>query len=261
MIHGTPNNALFPCPSKTGYSALLGGVYSTAPELKFSVLPNGTVYGVGAVAREINSMYNSKGVFSRVFDYPLNKAYNPTNGYDSISTAHEVFANLWALHIDPETNPVFKETMPLSHKFMSEVFNDIKENNDDFASFFKNDFAERQRRFSDRGQSNDRPANDIAKGKYAPVQVAEVAARGNNEAASGRTSDKTTGNFSVDGKEIYSKAAPITLADVPEFAPKSKVLTAVQDMVSGIGSKMLGVMTMRQIADRYPKVEAFQKNE
>lgn len=239
----------------------MGGVYSVAPEMKLSVLPNGTVYGVGAVAREINSMYNSAGMFSRMFDYPLNKAYNPTNGYDSLSTAHEVFANLWALHIAPETNAVFKEAMPLSHKFMSEVFNDIKDNNDDFASFSKSEFAERQRRFSDRGQGNVRPTNDVTKRMYAPVQAAASSARGNNESAGGRTSDQTAGNFSVDGKEIYSKAAPITLADVPEFAPKSKVLTAVQDMVSGIGNKMLGVMTMRQIADRYPKVEAFQKSE
>ena len=240
-------------------SALLGGVYSTAPEMKFSVLPNGTTYGVGEVAREINAMYNSKGMFSRVFDYPLNKAYNPSNGYDSVSTAHEVFANLWAMYIDPEVNAAFKETMPISHKFMGEVFNDIKENDDDFASFSKNDFAERRRRFSDRGQNNVRPVDDFSKGKYATVQAAEVAARGNNEAASGGTVDKTAGTFSVDGKEIYSKTAPVTLADVPEFAPKSKVLTAVQDMMSGLGNKMLGVMTMRQIADRYPKVAAFQK--
>jgi hypothetical protein len=106
-------------------------------------------------------------------------------------------------------------------------------------------------------QGNGRPTNDIAKGKYAPVQVAEVAARGNNEAASGRTGDKTAGNFSVDGKEIYVKA-PITLADLPELKPQGKVLTTLQDAISGLGTKFLGVMTMRQIADRFPKVDAFK---
>jgi hypothetical protein len=183
--------------------------------LQFAVIPNGTVYGVGSVAREVLDMYRGRGAYYKMFDYPFSKDYKPGNGYDSASTAHEVFAHLWALYVDPETNATLKESMPLSHKFMSEVFSDIKENNDDFASFSKAEFAERQRRFSDRGQGNGRPTNDIAKGKYAPVQVAEVAARGNNEAASGRTGDATAEISAAALKKLLIACIAYNLANLP----------------------------------------------
>jgi hypothetical protein len=55
---------------------------------QFAVIPNGTVYGVGSVAREVLDMYRGRGAYYKMFDYPFSKDYKPETVI--FFTAHDI---------------------------------------------------------------------------------------------------------------------------------------------------------------------------
>ena len=106
--------------------AARGGVYSSQQRMAVSI-SNGKVVPVGAVADEMFKLYKSSSVWNEFLAYPFDyKVFSKLKDNPHRVRA-ELFAQLWSLYTSPALSDVLAKEAPLAYNFMTEVANDIKQ--------------------------------------------------------------------------------------------------------------------------------------
>lgn len=123
---GTSANATWVMLHELGHAADLapsGGVYSAHPDMRFE-MADGRAVGRGAVAAEMAELYENDPWWSAVLQYPLDaRRYGVTDGE---TVAGELFAQLFAMYVDPKGRAKLQLDAPLAFQFIQESVNDIQ---------------------------------------------------------------------------------------------------------------------------------------
>jgi hypothetical protein len=109
------------------YAITHSGVYSASPSFNLYLGKDGSIKGMGDVAKEILGLYNTDSNWEFLLAYPLNRKEH--GDLDANAVREELFAQLWSYMTNPTGREYLEQTAPKTFAFMQGVVNDVKEQN------------------------------------------------------------------------------------------------------------------------------------
>jgi hypothetical protein len=106
------------------YTITHSGVYSDNQSFNLFIGKDGQVKGMGEIAKEIISLYNSDSNWKMLMGYPLDRKVH--KDLDANAVREELFAQLWSYMTNDTGRAYIEQTAPITFAYMQGVINDVK---------------------------------------------------------------------------------------------------------------------------------------
>lgn len=102
-----------------------GGIYSNQIEMSVSA-KDGKLRPIGVVMQEMHKLYETNEGWGQYLEYPFNHMAYPKLANNAERIRTELFAQLFSAYTNPMLREAMRLTAPVTYKYMTEVFENVK---------------------------------------------------------------------------------------------------------------------------------------
>jgi hypothetical protein len=102
-----------------------GGIYSNQIEMAVSA-KDGKIRPIGVVMQEMHKLYETVEGWNKYLEYPFNHTAYPKLANNAERIRTELFAQLFSAYTDPTLREAMRISAPVTYKYMTEVFENVK---------------------------------------------------------------------------------------------------------------------------------------
>lgn len=102
-----------------------GGIYSNQIEMSVSA-KDGKLRPIGVVMQEMHKLYETNEGWGQYLEYPFNHMAYPKLANNAERIRTELFAQLFSAYTNPTLREAMRLTAPVTYKYMTEVFENVK---------------------------------------------------------------------------------------------------------------------------------------